>query len=215
MLGSLWRADVAAVNRSSTTANLTFTFVPADGGAVTRTATVPGLGTYEWTDILTSLFGYGTSAQVSGALKVASDVPLVLASRTFNQGSTGTYGAYVPAVTVSDALSSGQTGYLPHLKKSASYRTNIGVTNLGAVPVTVTIRLVGGGGAAVGSERSLTVSVGSLLQETDIFTKSGAGDQEIAYAVLEVKTAGGKAWAFASVIDNATGDPTIVPLFIP
>lgn len=215
LYGSLWRSDVAAVNTSSASANLTLTFVPGNGGAATRTATVPGLGTREWADVLTSLFGYEASAQVSGALHVTSDVPLVLASRTFSQGSTGTCGAYVPAVTVSGALSSGQTGYLPHLKKSASYRTNIGVTNLGAAPVTVTIRLVGGSGAAVGSERSLTVAAGSLLQETDVFTKSGAGDQEIAYAVLEVKTAGGKAWAFASVIDNATGDPTIVPIVIP
>ena len=36
-----------------------------------------------------------------------------------------------------------------------------------------------------------------------------------AFATVEVTTPGGLAWAYASVIDNRTGDPTIVPLTIP
>jgi hypothetical protein len=31
---------------------------------------------------------------------------------------------------------------------------------------------------------------------------------------VEVRTAGGKIWAYGSVVDNGTGDPTTIPLFI-
>lgn len=214
--GSLWRSDVAAVNRSGSSANLTFTFSPAGGGAPsTGGATVPGRGTREWNDVLASLFGYGASDAVSGCLRVDSDQALVLSSRTFNQGTGGTYGAYLPAKAPGEELASGRTGVLAHLKKSGAYRTNVGVTNLGTTEVTVEIRLFDSRGAQAGNVRSLTVPVGGLLQETDVFATSGAGNQEIAFATVEVRTPGGKVWAFASVIDNATGDPTIVPLLIP
>jgi hypothetical protein len=81
--------------------------------------------------------------------------------------------------------------------------------------VSVAIHLFGAGGSRVGGETLLNVSAGGLVQATDVFSTSGAGDQEIAFATVEVRTAGGLAWAYASVIDNATGDPTIVPLAVP
>jgi DNA-binding PadR family transcriptional regulator len=34
------------------------------------------------------------------------------------------------------------------------------------------------------------------------------------YATVEVLTEGGSVWGYASVIDNATGDPTTVPMAI-
>lgn len=37
----------------------------------------------------------------------------------------------------------------------------------------------------------------------------------MAYATVDVLTEGGRAWAYASVIDNTTGDPTTVEMVIP
>jgi hypothetical protein len=67
----------------------------------------------------------------------------------------------------------------------------------------------------VGDETVLNVSAGGFVQATDVFATSGAGNQEIAFATVEVRTPGARVWAYASVIDNATGDPTIVPLTLP
>ncbi len=216
LLSTTWRSDVAAVNLGGAAASLTFTFLPTSGDPLTRPATLPSSSTREYADVLSSLFGLAVSASSSGALQVASDQPLLLASRTFNQGAAGTYGGYLPAVVASGGgVVPGQTGYLPHLRKGPAYRTNVGVTNLGDNEASIAIRLHGASGSPVGSETLLRVPAGGFLQATDIFATSGAGDQEIAWATVEVRTTGGRAWAFASVIDNATGDPTIVPLTLP
>ena len=49
----------------------------------------------------------------------------------------------------------------------------------------------------------------------DIFTSSGAGAQDVAYATVEVQTAGAAVWAYASLVDEATGDPTTLPVLAP
>lgn len=214
-LGSLWRTDVAAVNHGGSPASLTFTFLPADGPAATRAATLGAGGTREWADILSSLFGVAASASASGALRVSSDRALCLSSRTFNQGESGTFGGFLPAVTSSEALTSGRTGVLPQLARNAELRTNVGVTNLGASTVSVTLRLFGETGAQVGGPVPVTVPPGGLVQVVDVFGAASAGDRDAAFATVEVTTPGGLAWAYASVIDNRTGDPTIVPLSIP
>jgi hypothetical protein len=59
------------------------------------------------------------------------------------------------------------------------------------------------------------VTRGSLNQIVDAFDLAGAGDQDVAFATVEVTTPGAVIWAYASVIDNRTGDPSIVPLDIP
>lgn len=216
LLSTTWRSDVAAVNLGSATASLTCTFVPASGNAVSRPATVPSSGTREYADVLSSLFGLAASDSSSGALQVASDQPLLLASRTFNQGEAGTFGGFIPAIPASGGgLAAGQIGYLPQLRKGPAFRTNVGITNLGTSPATIAVRLYGANGSRVGAETVLSVPPGGFLQATDVFATSGAGDQEIGFATVEVRTAGGRAWAYASVIDNATGDPTIVPLTLP
>jgi len=214
-MGSLWRTDVAVVNRASASTRLQVTFVPVGGAATVRSATLAALSTTEWSDVLVSMFGHGSASSVSGALAVSSDQPLFVSSRTFNQGATGTFGGYLPGVAVTSALTFGEMGCLPHLKKNASFRTNIGVVNLGTSTATVLIRLYGSGGQQVGSDRRVTVAAGALVQESDVFALAGAGNHEIAYAGIDVETPGGAVWAFASVIDNPTGDPTMIPLAIP
>lgn len=214
-LGSLWRTDVAAVNRGTGTASLTMTFVPGSGGSSTRSSTIGAGGTRLFADVLSTVFGVAADGKASGALRVASDQPLCLSSRTFNQGTSGTYGGFLPAVSSGDALSPGRTGILPQLTRNASFRTNVGVANLGAASVSARIRLYGTSGAAAGSPVVVTVASGGLYQVDDVFGQAGAGDRDIAFATVEVTTPGGLAWAYASVIDNRTGDPTIVPLTIP
>ena len=54
-----------------------------------------------------------------------------------------------------------------------------------------------------------------LVQENDPFSAAGVSEAAVAYATVEVLTAGGRVFAFASVIDNATNDPTLVSLVVP
>jgi hypothetical protein len=213
--GTQWRTDVAAVNRDTVPATVSLSYTSYDGTrTLGRTASIDALATTEWPDIVVTLFGLSADESNKGTLRVSSPSPLALTSRTFNQAASGTFGQYYPALAGSDALTPGQVGILPQIKKNSSFRTNLGVVNLGDTEVAVLVKLFGTSGARVGGSRTITVPAGRWLQQDDIFGSLGAGSQDIAYATVEVQTVGGRAWAYASVIDNATGDPTTIPVLV-
>jgi hypothetical protein len=215
--GTNWRTDVAAVNSTTGGASLTLTWFDSTTGAPAAVTRALAAGaTVEWRDILVSLFGVGTGESRKGTLQVASSTPLVITSRTYNQETeTRTYGQYYPALGAKDAIAAGKTGVLAQLKKSTAFRTNVGVVNLGTGTCNVTISLFDATGAQAGSPRTLTVEAGRWKQQDDIFTATGAGSRDLAYATVEVATSGGQVWAYASVIDAATGDPTTIPVVVP
>jgi len=212
--GTQWRSNVAAVNRNATAANLTLTYFPyaAAGAPVAKNAAVPAGATVEWPDVLVGLFGQAGSPK--GSVQVTADQPIYLIARTYNQAASGTYGQYYPAIAPAQALSAGQLGVLPMLKKSAAFRTNVGILNVGAAAVTVAVSLYDAAGAKVGTAKLLTAEPSRYVQQDDIFANVGAGAHEIAYATVEVQTAGGTAWAYASVVDAVTGDPTTIPVIV-
>jgi len=210
--GSLWRTELALANGAGTPADVSLTFVPAEGEAVTRAARLPEGGTHEWVDVLASLFGVDAADVASGAVKIASDRELCVSSRTFSEAEGGTFGGYLPAVTALDGLVAGAIGILPHLTRTDLYRTNVGVTNLGGTTASVTVRLRGPAAESLGEPVGRSVPPGGLVQVVDVFGEAGAGDRDLAWATVEVGPPGALVWAYASVIDNRTGDPTIVPL---
>jgi len=209
---SKWRSNIGVVNRAGAPANLTLVFVPYGGGAtVTRNHTLANNTTIEWADVLVSLFGFADSANTKGTVKITADKSVFAMARTYNQADTGTFGQYYPALVAADAITNGQTAVLPLLKKSASFRSNVAFQNLGSASCTGTVKLYNATGVQVGSTRTLTAATDKYIQDDDTFVKAGAGNQEPAYAVVEVTTAAGKSWFSGSVIDATTNDPTTVP----
>ena len=213
--GTQWRSSLAVVNTGAAEAALTLTYRPyGTGDAVVRDhALAPG-ASVEWHDVLVSLFGQDAAANVKGSVEIASPQPVVVGARTYNQAAKGTYGQDYPAIAAAQALLAGQVGVLPQLRKDAATRTNVGVLNVGAADVAVEVQLFDATGAEVGVATAASVAAGRYWQQDDIFTSSGAGAQAIAYATVEVKTPGGAVWAYASVIDAATGDPTTIPVLL-
>jgi hypothetical protein len=209
-----WRSDVSVVNPGTVSSNLTLTLA-AGGTPIVRTAALAPGATREWRDVAVSLFGASASAAVSGTIEVAADRPVHLTSRTYNQAAAGTFGQYYPACTVRDGLVAGDVGVLPQLGKSPRVRTNVGILNLGGAACSVRVRLFDRTGVQKGTVRTITADPGRWKQENDIFGTSGAGEVEGAYATVEVETPGGRIWAYASVVDVATGDPTTIPVLMP
>jgi len=210
--GTKWRSDVAFVNPSASSASITLTYSDTAGNpAVVRNATLDPGATVELADILVSTFGYAAGANTKGTLKVESNVPLAITSRTYNQKSaTETFGQFYPALSVLRTLGTNQTGTLPQLKKNAGFRTNVGVTNVGDSDTAVQIRLFDANGNQAGNPVTLNVTAGKWVQRDDIFAAAGVASADIAYATVDVTEAGAKVWAYASVIDNTTGDPTTI-----
>ncbi|HPC84271.1 MAG TPA: PKD domain-containing protein [Thermoanaerobaculaceae bacterium] len=222
--GTSWRTDVGAINTASQVATLHLTFFDYTTGAQTSaTHSLGGTQSVEWKDILISKLGFAQASSVKGTLLVTSNQPLAVSSRTYNQESaTRTYGQSYPALVVAypggkdvEAVANGRVGFIPLLRKNAAFRTNIGIVNLGTSPCTVRIQLVAPDGSFIGSPRTLTASGRRWVQEDDIFTKAGAGNRDAAYARVEAGTTTCQAWAYASVIDNNTGDPTTIPVVLP
>jgi PKD repeat protein len=211
--GTQWRTDVALVNHGGATAHLTLTYY-SDSLTLGTGYDLPPGSTVEWRDVLVSRFAFSASGSSSGVLHVSSDVPVCVSSRTYNQTAQGTYGQRYPACSLDDALSYGQVGILAQLKKNSTFRTNVGILNLGSAACSVTVKLFRGDGAQVGATKTMTAAAGRWVQQYDIFANVGAGTQDIAFAKVEVQTPGGKVWAYASVIDIATGDPTTMPVLI-
>jgi hypothetical protein len=216
--GTAWRSNLAVVNRNQGQAELTLQYYPYDeaGSVIEREQTVAAGATVEWQDLLVSLFELDDATAAKGTVHIEADQPLAIAARTYNQTADGTFGQYLPALTASQALTDGQTGVIPQLKYNASFRTNVGLLNLGSSDCEVDIRLIGSDGLQVGDQVRVTVSPGRYWQGDNIFGSAwtGAGGRNIAYAEIEVVTAGGQVWAYGSVVDNATGDPTTIPVLV-
>ena len=209
--GTNWRSNVAVTNRSGAAATITVTYHYGDGSMSEDVALGDG-EIAEWEDVAVSLFGL--TANSSGSVSVTSDQPLLVTARTFNESAAGTFGQYLPGVLVGEGLTSSSIGLLPQLKRTDAFRTNIGFVNLGDSSCQVRVRLYDASGTQVGGDQNPTVPANGWFQINRAFQKAGAGTQTMAWATVEVLTEGGQVWAYGSVVDEVTGDPTTIPVVI-
>ena len=101
--------------------------------------------------------------------------------------------------------------FLPGLTENASYRCNIGVVNTGTGSALVLVDLYNGAGARLATY-PVNLTAGQWAQETQPFlSKAGQTAMDRGYARVTVQTGTG-VFAFASVIDNLTNDPTTVAM---
>jgi len=212
--GSTWRTGAGVVNRAGGAAAVEVSYL-STGSPQVRTLSLADGVAVEWLDILEQLFGMAPGAESQGTVVFASDRPLVVTARTYNQSAAGTFGQYIPALTESDTVTVGEVGVLPHLKRNASFRTNLGLVNLSAASCSAAVKLFAAGGAQIGSTRNFEIGGERWFQQTDIFAGVGAaGSHDIAYATVEALTAGCRVWAYGSVVDGGTNDPTTIPLLV-
>ncbi len=211
MAGSRWYTDLAVVNRAAVPASLTLVYTPRSGAATTKSHTLAAAGAVEWRNVLESLFGVAAGTESQGVVEISATQDIAVAARTYNRSSSGTFGQSYPALRVREAIGSGEVAYLPQLKKTAEFRTNVGIVNLGDVPCTGRVEFFGADGSRLGG-KDLVAAPGRWEQQSDVFAAVGVGSVEVAYATVTVVTEGGPAWAYASVIDSRTNDPTTVPM---
>jgi hypothetical protein len=135
---------------------------------------------------------------------------LIITSRTYNLGPNGTFGQGIAAVDREEALTSGGgTLRLIALTNSPRYRTNVGITELLGEPATVGITLYDQFGGEVLGFRRVTVPAFGHFQE-NVFESMGLGGSAVfaATAVIQVSDGAGGVTAYASTVDNTTGDAT-------
>jgi len=207
--GTKWKSNLALLNLSGqgVTADLIYRH---SGGSEASSVTLADGELHEFGNIAADLFGAPGS---SGSVDVEADGPLVVTARTFNDSPDGTFGQFLPGLEASAALRPGDDGYLSQLKSTEDFRTNIGFTNYGGNTCTVRVFLHDDQGTRKGQFHA-TVPAGGWSQVNRVFQASGVGECPIGYAIVEVLTGGCQVWAYASVVDNGSGDPTTIPVVI-
>ena len=211
--GTPWRTAFAVSAPGGQPAHLTLVY--REGGSfLVRTATVPAGGAASWDDLLVELFGLDPNASSAGSLELVADVAVATAGRAYaDRGPDGTYGQALPALVVGlDGLTSVAPGVLPQIRSDGTAYTNIGFLNLGSDACDVRVTLLDGAGSPRGTPITRTVEAGAWLQANDVFALAGAGSTSTAAALVEVLTPDGRIWAYASVIDRTSRDPTTVPV---
>ncbi len=207
-----WRSQLAVLNVGERAVEATASFRAAGSDPIEITGTIATGQLLAWDDVLGELFE--VTDELAGSIQVDGDGPLVVTARTYNQSDAGTVGQFLPGIAPEETMAAGDLGVLSPLASNQQFRTNVGYINLADRACEVRVTLHDTAGNRVGDERVRNIDPSGWKQDNDIFEVTGAGSHDHAYALVEVTTNNCAVWVYASVIDNATGDPTMIPVVI-
>ena len=209
---AFWVSDLRIFNAGAAETPATLTFYPIGNpaGAITREMVI-GAGEIKTLDnVLVNTFGFSSNAGGSIVITTPAESSLTATARTYNQTSSGTYGQFIPGVTVDESVGAGDRALqILQVEQSTRIRTNIGVNETSGKPATVEVSLI--------TPDSLTTPVVTIPLQANEYRQFGLVEFGLPDAVyngrVTVKVIGGegKVTAYGSAIDQITQDPTYVP----
>lgn len=209
-----FHTDIRILNGGTSAVTATATYVPQTGSPGANAPLTLSIAPGEvkaLDDTLKAAFNVTNSG---GAVVVttASDSSLVVTARTFSRRDDGgTFGQFIPGVTSSDGVGSGDRPLqVIQLEQSPAFRSNVGLVELTGKAVNLKVR-----GYSPDSKVSATIDIGlgpnEFRQVGSIFAAMGYGNTYNGRVTVEVTSGDGRVAAYGSVIDNRTQDPTYVP----
>jgi fibronectin-binding autotransporter adhesin len=233
-INSVWRSDIRLANTGFTKTKYQLTFTPSGEDASkpvkTTTIDVDAGGTTALDNIVRNWYGVGSLGEAAngvleirplntankGGVEPQVDVAFatVVSSRTYNVSAQGTLGQFIPAVPFAAFVGKAATNGLPavlglqQIAQNDAFRTNLGIVEAGGKPATVLVNVFDGAGKNVFSQ-SYDFAAGEQKQFNSFLA---ANNITLADGRIEVQVTGGdgRITAYASRIDNATGDPLLV-----
>jgi PKD repeat protein len=217
-----WVSSLFLVNPFATAMPLRLVYTPlgAEGpqNETEMRIDLPAHGSRIENDVVGELFGATSS---SGVISVSrydqgdpAEYPFVSA-RTFNDATTGTFGQTIPAVSAADAIGAGIEGneiHIPGLTKSSRLRTNVGLYNQSAEECASVHLILTDDLGNVLATKDVGLAAGEAEQINDLFADMGVeGPFDDATLVVSSIDGRGSVAAYASVVDNVTGDPMFLP----
>jgi hypothetical protein len=209
-VSSFWRSDVFLSAPTGVGGTFDLTYVDAvTGETVVKHGSVSRRQAVLLDDVIGNYFGrfgFGTvRADLSGAL--------VATSRTFTTSNDGTYGQFIPLThlgvldgVVTDVFFGPRE--VLQVERSAAFRTNIGAINTTDGNEVIRFTLFDTGGRALGSTDRTIGPLRAVQFSLDSLTSSPVVNGRVEVQVL---AGAGRALAWASIVDNITGDPIFVP----
>jgi matrixin/IPT/TIG domain-containing protein len=191
------------------TADATVHLIQRDTSGGSRkevTITIPRAGFFQSDDIHATL---GLSG-LYGPLEITStnSVPLVATSRVFSPNSAAS--GFFEGI---DLATVANTAVVPITQDTNSFRTNLGINNVGGVQANVSISLYGTAGTLLGSQNATVPAHGilQLNQVNRVLTESSNVTNTTGYIRLSSTQ---PVAGFSSVINNASNDPGLVPSLV-
>ncbi|HPW56369.1 MAG: SUMF1/EgtB/PvdO family nonheme iron enzyme [Thermoanaerobaculaceae bacterium] len=214
LAGTNWRTDLEVHNPTSAAATFTIELLKRDQQNTAPQNVIRTLAAGQserFADVLDTLFGFSGAATLR---LTPTTGQLMVTSRTYNNQPAGTYGQFIPAAAASEAVPFGQPARLVQLSQATSqsegFRTNLGFVNTTGMTITIDCRLFRADSVLLGSQ-SFQLRPHEFKQIDKVFTRVTAAEVADGYAVLSTGTVDGAFLAYASVIDNRSGDPVYVP----
>jgi hypothetical protein len=174
--------------------------------------TVPKRAMLNYDDVVSSLFHSGGT----GAIRLKSDDDFVATQRIYAQtaanacANAGTLGQFVPGL---DASTAAIQAVLIQLKSNSAFRTNIGAVNPNTTTANVTWRLYDKNNALVATGSPIAMPPLAVISPTNMaggfFFNAGSADLSDAWVNF---TSDKPIFAYASIVDNVTTDPTFIPM---
>ena len=189
-----WRSDVTIFNPTSTLMSL--------GLRYRGTTNLLNVGAGD-TEVLADILGSFGVTSGSGPLEIfwsSSEGPVVT-SRTYTSvAGGGTYGQSIEAVA-----KFGRVVFVPGLRNDTSYRANIGFVNGGTTGETFAVRLLSPSGTEI-ARTTQSLGAGELSQNA-VTTLFPGVTLPSGFALQVEGDANATLFAYASMVDNASGDP--------
>ena len=211
--GTNWKTDVMMLNTGTAAIQYVIYYTPAgmDGTSTPYVyeGTIPPAGAPLLTNIVETLFGLAESA---GSVRIVSNGPLKVSSRTYNDTGSGTYGQWVPGQTLSDAIAPPARAFLSAeligVVENADFRSNIGFSEIGGQAALVLVNVFDGQNNPLESNFEVTLPPYGWVQLPLSAFGVSSGDN---LRVQLVNQGPGTVLGYASVVDNATGDAVFIP----
>jgi hypothetical protein len=225
---SQFETDVRVVNTSTQSMTYTLNFTPSgvDGTEIGSSTTIqvePG-ASLALNDLLSTFFGTAPGENALGMLEIrpassatsssaftgtSTKLATVASSRTYNATANGTLGQFIPAVPFASFIGKSQVLSLQQLAESAAYRTNFGLVEASGQSAEVVMRVFDRSNTMVRElpfslKPSEHMKLDRLLAVNQISLDEGRVE-------VEVLSETGKVSAYASTVDNLSGDPLLVP----
>lgn len=213
---SQWRTDVWIYNPGTAAATVQVYFLRRDTentAPPSQSVTVAAGETKEYVDIVYSLFNLDG---VYGALRFVSTVPVVVTGRIYDENvqtnkGTGTAGQFFAGLSAQAAIGNGESTELIGLAQDSAqlWRSNFGFVETAGAAATLEVKRLDATGTSLATKTySLRAREAKQFSITDIGGPLGANQR----VTVKVTGGTGKVLAFASRLDNRTGDPSTVEM---
>ncbi len=215
---SQWRSKLDLMNPSGEDQQAQVEYRPSGSQlALTTSVSLPAGASRSYPDVVSALFPDAPDG--AGALHVYAPIGAIVGSRTYNlRADGGTLGQAIPGLAAGDLIGPGETGVLTKLESSVRFRCNMGFTEFSGVDTEVTVKLFDMSSLAQRQlgQATFTVPAFGNIQINRVFEEfAPPGDYREALAYVQVKPGGGSIYAYASNVDNLSGDAETILAIVP